>query len=133
MPTVLLVDDEEAVRDALGRVLRLAGYDVAECASGTLAMKFLRMSKFDVMVLDLHMPDTDGLELIRQLRKNKLAIPKTLAISGHFDPSLLQTAEALGVAATLPKPFPNGELLAAIERLLKPDAAPETGGAVTQP
>ena len=119
MPTVLLVDDEEAVRYALGRVLRSAGYDVAECASGTLAMKFLKMSKFDVMVLDLHMPDTDGLELIRQLRKGKVAIPRTLAISGHFDPSLLQTAEALGVAATLPKPFGNDELISTVERLLK--------------
>ncbi len=119
MPTVLLVDDEEAVRYALGRVLRSAGYDVAECASGTLAMKFLKMSKFDVMVLDLHMPDTDGLELIRKLRKSNVAIPKTVAISGHFDPSLLQTAEALGVLATLPKPFPNDELISTVERLLK--------------
>ena len=65
---ILVVDDEHAVRDALGRALGLDGYDVQTAADAELAVDLIREGRPDAVVLDVLMPGMNGLELCRALR-----------------------------------------------------------------
>jgi serine/threonine protein kinase/CheY-like chemotaxis protein len=78
---VLVVDDEEHNRDMLARRLRRRGYEVATAASGQEALGMIAPSRFDIIVLDVMMPDVDGFEVLRALREkwSKLELPVLMA------------------------------------------------------
>jgi two-component system response regulator MprA len=125
---VLVVDDEPALRDALKRALKLDGYDVDLASDGRAALTSLAGYAADVVVLDIAMPNLDGLEVCRRLRE-----------SGSRTPILMLTArDAIGdrVAGLdagaddyLVKPFALEELLARVRALIRrsldePNGAP---------
>jgi two-component system response regulator MprA len=115
---VLLVDDEPALREAVGRALRLQDYDVTAAADGSAALDELAVRSFDLVVLDVSMPAPDGLEVCRRLRS-----------AGDRTPVLMLTARdgiddrvaGLDVGADdyLVKPFALRELLARLRALLR--------------
>lgn len=120
MARILVMDDDELLRGALRVVLEVAGYDVLEAADGDAGLRLHREQGADLVLVDLLMPQRDGLEVIRALRV-EIPRPKIIAMSGggqkgHLD--LLKTAAALGASCTLRKPFEPHELLAAIRDLL---------------
>lgn len=82
-PTVFLIDDQKAVRDALGEMLNVFGFEVETYAS---ADSFLAASRpqLGCIVADVRMPGTDGIELARELARRKISLPVVL-ISGHAD------------------------------------------------
>jgi two-component system response regulator MprA len=115
---IAIVDDDGAIRTALGRALRMENYDVDLFEDGTSALKAIQLRAPDAIVLDLQLPDIDGLEICRRIRR-----------AGDATPILMLTArdavndrvEGLDVGADdyLVKPFDLAELLARLRALLR--------------
>ena len=121
MATILLVDDDPQVQTALTIALEQAGHQVSQVNNGRQALRQLRAQFVDLVITDILMPEVDGLELIRLLRR-EFPGTKILAISGGAArlPGLdmLQLARALGADRLLSKPSRNQELLSQITELL---------------
>jgi two-component system response regulator MprA len=125
---VLLVDDDRAVREAVERALHLEGYEVETVSAGLPALERQQRQPADAVVLDLRLPDVDGLDVCRQLRK-----------AGDRTPILMLTArdavdervEGLDAGADdyVVKPFALAELLARLRALLRRTDDGELGGA----
>ena len=69
MPSILIIDDDDSLRDSLRRTLRKQGYVIMEASDGGLGLKQLERQAVDLVLLDLFMPDKDGLETIGELRR----------------------------------------------------------------
>ena len=110
--TVCIVDDDEAVRDSLQLLLESGGLVTRSFAS---ADAFLRAGAQDMacLILDLHMPGTSGLELLRHLRKRGLSQP-VFVVSGRRDPMLDAEVQAAGATDLLSKPFDDEILLSLV-------------------
>jgi FixJ family two-component response regulator len=118
---VFVVDDDARVRDALTSLLESAGLDVVAFASAT---EFLEADKPDAaacLVLDLELPDVNGLELQRELAEREA--PPIVFITGHGDIPLSVRAMKAGAVEFLPKPFGDDDLLRAIDAALTIDRA----------
>ncbi|HEY5092512.1 MAG TPA: response regulator transcription factor [Acidimicrobiales bacterium] len=126
---IAIVDDDAAIRSALGRALRMENYDVELFDDGTSALKAIQLRAPDAIVLDLQLPDIDGLEICRRIRR-----------SGDSTPILMLTARdavndrvaGLDVGADdyLVKPFDLAELLARLRALLRRHNVLDGDGAV---
>lgn len=120
MKKILLVDDDEMVRYALRKYLSREGYDVTEADNGVSALKQVKENRFDLVITDIIMPEIEGLELIRTLKKNQPSLP-IIAISGggRIDKAeYLSLADLMGVTTTLSKPFDPEELGIVLRDLL---------------
>jgi CheY-like chemotaxis protein len=114
--TILVVDDEPAVRRVMREILEPAGYSVEEASDGRSALQLLHTRAFDILLTDLVMPDQEGLETVQTLRSEGKAI-KIIAMSGA-DSRYLRIARMLGADEILPKPASDMDVLAAVERVL---------------
>ncbi len=108
-----MVDDEASVRTALGRLLRLADYEVAAFASGADFLASLATRRPDCAIVDIHMPGLSGLEVQARLSAAHSGIPVVFITAGD-EPGLEATVHAAGGVTLLRKPFSNDALLAAI-------------------
>jgi hypothetical protein len=115
--TVLVVDDEAAVRGLLRETLSGAGYRVLEAEHGKAAMEVLGCTPVDVMITDLVMPQKEGLETIADARKRYPAM-KIISMSGAFGGHYLKVASKLGADARLAKPIDREELLKVVRGLV---------------
>lgn len=116
---ILVVDDDPDVRRSLRLVLETAGYSVAEARNGADALRSHHAAAADVVVTDLFMPDTDGFELIRELRAH-FPVVKIVAVSGgapRMKQDYLEAARLTGVDAALRKPVEVDELLKTLRAL----------------
>lgn len=107
--TVLVVDDEEAVRKFVGGVLESAGYDVVLAGDGLQAHRVARSQPLDLVVMDLVMPEREGLETIAAMLRDQPDL-KIIAISGFGGP-FLHVAKKLGARAAMAKPISPDDLL----------------------
>ena len=114
---VLVIDDEEEIRRALKSILTLRKFDVALAADGSQGLDAAIDRAPDVVILDLSLPDMDGLDVCRELR-NWLKSP-ILVLSVRGEDSDKITALDLGADDYLTKPFSAGEMLARIRALLR--------------
>jgi two-component system, chemotaxis family, chemotaxis protein CheY len=120
MAVILVIDDEAAMRRLIGRVLKRLGHLVQEAADGREGLELFRRQRPALVISDIVMPDGEGIETIRQIRRESPETP-ILAISGSANQSLyLRAATGLGASASLQKPFAPEELAAAVEELLRP-------------
>lgn len=120
MARILVMDDDALVRHSLRAVLEAAGYDVIEAADGKAGLRLHGEQGADLVIVDIFMPEQDGLEVIRTLR-TEIPRPKIVAISGGGRTArsdMLTVAAAFGASRTLRKPFEPRELLAVIRDLL---------------
>ena len=120
MTRILLVDDDDLSRGAVHRMLERAGYSVHSTGQGTQAILRYKTDGADLVITDLIMPETDGLEIIQELRRMDPAV-RILAISGggRVDAEeYLSVARKFGAIEVLPKPFTGQELKQAVERAL---------------
>ena len=121
MHKILLVDDEQLIREGLQRILELKGYEVTIAKDGKEAIEALGKYKPDMIITDIIMPERDGIEVILFARKQHPDV-KIVAISGGGRINAqdhLEIAKQLGVNNTLTKPFSSDELIVTIETLLK--------------
>jgi DNA-binding NtrC family response regulator len=114
---VLVVDDEEQVRTFLGELLSSSGYQVRCASSGSQALEMLSGGSFDVVLLDVMMPEMSGLEVLRRYRASGGGAPVIVlsALSGAED---AMRAMKMGASDYLSKPFSNDELEDAMSRAL---------------
>jgi excisionase family DNA binding protein len=116
-PRVLVVDDENSIRELLSKTLALAEYDVETAADGRAALEHVRHGHYDLVITDLKMPGLDGLSLIREVRRLDATLP-IIIITGYSTESSAIEALNLGVAGYLTKPFRVPQVLAAAGRAL---------------
>jgi FixJ family two-component response regulator len=117
---VAVVDDEEPIRKALSRLLRLAGFKVETFASGAEFLESLRNHAPDCVILDLHMQEIDSFEVESQLTQGDFQIP-VVAITDRDAPKDRERILERGVAAFLQKPLDGEALVAAIATATKTD------------
>jgi DNA-binding response OmpR family regulator len=120
MAKILLVDDDNLVRTSLSFALEDAGYVVVQAMNGDEALTALQEERFDLVVLDMLMPEREGIETIREIRKDSRTLP-ILAISGGDKTGwsdFLRMAAALGANDTMAKPFTANEFVERVSRLL---------------
>jgi CheY-like chemotaxis protein len=115
--SILVADDDPQVRQLFVKQLIAAGYEVHAAKSGEHTLAALRAAVFDLLVLDLNMPGTDGFEVLKQVRIEFPHI-RVLVISGYMKGALLEAAEWFGAAATLEKGAAPEQLLQNVKRLL---------------
>ncbi|MGI9659197.1 MAG: response regulator transcription factor, partial [Gaiellaceae bacterium] len=117
-PRVLVVDDEDAVRRALERALELEGYAVEQASDGQEALLSIAESVPDVVVLDVLMPNLDGLETCRRLRTLEISVPVLMLTARDAVSDRVEGLDA-GADDYLVKPFALAELLARVRALLR--------------
>jgi two-component system, OmpR family, KDP operon response regulator KdpE len=110
---ILIVDDEPAILRFLRAGLGSQGYVVLEAENGQMALDAARSKRVDIMVLDLGLPDIDGLEVVRRIRDAGSAVP-IIALSSRSDEAAKVRALDYGADDYVTKPFGIGELLARI-------------------
>lgn len=113
-PKVLLVDDEERFRTTLGKMLRAQGLEVTALGSGREALEELGKKAYDVMVLDVRMPDLDGIAALTEIKKIAPQI-EVIILTGHASMDAAVEIIRLGGYDYLLKPCPVEDLLAKIE------------------
>lgn len=121
---VLVVDDEPAVRRVFQLWLESAGYHVTEASDGELALEKLHAGTFDLVFLDLMMPNMDGLEALRII-KSLPNPPGVVIVTAHYNGSLMEEVLQLGPAHVLKKPVQREQFLQAAATYLSPNAAPQ--------
>ncbi len=115
---VLLVDDDELVRQGMARTLRQFGFDVVPCRDAEEAIVEASQSKFDALVTDLVLPGLDGVDLIERLQALGRQIPVVL-VSGYSDAQRPVAGLAAGAACFITKPVPPQLLAMTLERAIR--------------
>ena len=118
---VLIVDDDRALRDALRRALVLAGYDTVQAEGGEAALAAVAERPPDAVVLDIGLPDIDGLEVCRRLRGSGNRVPVLMLTARDAVEDRIDGLDA-GADDYLVKPFDVGELQARLRALLRRSA-----------
>jgi DNA-binding response OmpR family regulator len=123
MVSIVIIEDDAAVREVLRVGLESAGYNVREAKNGRDGTREFRKAPTDLVITDIYMPDCDGLDVIRRLRRvhPKLKILAISGASGTMD--FLKTARSLGASRVLYKPFVIADLLKTVAQLLAEDDA----------
>ena len=118
MAQILLVDDDAELLELAAVFLRGAEHAVTMAADGKEAIRLFEDNAFDLVITDIVMPEKEGLETIRELRRKNPAV-KIIAMSGYVAPEdYLVIARTFGAAQTLTKPFSGEELLAVVSSVL---------------
>jgi len=120
VPRILVIDDDPDVRASLTKILTRAGYDVVEAADGAAGMELQRREPSDLIITDIFMPGVDGLQTIRQLKKEGSAV-RIIAVSGGDRTGtvdLKEHARLMGAFKVLAKPFEMHDVLAAVKEAL---------------
>ena len=119
MARILVIDDDALLRRAIRVALEAAGYEVIEAGDGPAALRVYREQGADLLLVDLFIPEPDGLEVIRTVRA-EVPDAKIIAMSGggSLKLDLLAAAEAFGASRKLWKPFVPDVLLAAVREQL---------------
>jgi CheY-like chemotaxis protein len=120
MTTILIIDDDGDVRDTLALILEEAGYKTLTATSGAAGAQVFRDARPDLVVTDMIMPESDGIEAIRAIHAVDRAA-RIIAMSGQSFAGrayYLQLAQRFGAMAMLPKPFEADELLSIVASCL---------------
>ncbi len=112
---VAVVDDDDAVRDSLRFLLEIVGHSVVTYSSAAQFLLEAPVDQLSCLVVDQHMPDQTGLQLVSRLRSRGITLPVAL-ITGSPSPDMVRLARDLDVAKVLEKPLDDEVLLDFIER-----------------
>jgi DNA-binding response OmpR family regulator len=121
MARILVIDDDRMVRDTLDILLTRAGHQPVLCADGALGLKAFAEIHPDLVITDILMPEKDGIETIRDLRRLDPGVP-IVAMSGSGpagDVNFLAAAGKLGADRTIAKPFEADLVLGTVAALLQ--------------
>src|SRR5579875_226285 len=124
---LLVVDDEPFLRDAVAASLRFLGFDVTTADNGADALRLARDGRFDLVVLDVMLPDLDGFDVVRRLRRDGSRVP-VIFLTARDTQSDKVTGLTLGGDDYLTKPFGLEELAARIRSVLRRTRPDRAGG-----
>lgn len=120
MSRILVVEDDQQVRELIVEMLKRSGHEVRVAEDGNAALRLLDAETIDLIITDLIMPEMEGMQTIRELRKRDPQVP-LIAMSGggrvNAD-DYLETALLMGANHSLRKPFTRSDLIDAVEGLL---------------
>jgi DNA-binding NtrC family response regulator len=116
---VLVVDDEALIRWSINERLSSAGYEVQEAKDGASTLGYFRdgAPRIDLVVLDLKLPDADGVDLLRQIKRVSPGC-RVILMTAFSTPDKLLDARKAGAYAVVPKPFNLDQMLQTVERAL---------------
>lgn len=118
--TILIVDDSESIREVVGFTLENEGYEVLVGVDGVDAQKFFDGREIHLMITDLHMPNMDGIGLIKEVRKlDKYKRIPILFLTTESQTAKKMEAKAAGATGWIIKPFVPAKLLAALKKVLR--------------
>ncbi len=124
MARILLIDDEENLRNVVRLILEDDGYEVLEAGNGRAGLELYRQHHVDLIITDLAMPEMNGLDLISAVTKYCAGV-KIIAMTGVTDwDSRLAEAKLLGASETLQKPFTLDKLLDVVRVALAGSPSP---------
>ncbi len=124
--SILVIDDDPGLLEAVAALLRMKGHQVTTAADGTAAARALEQQSFELVLTDVLFPGAHRIEAIMDLIRRNPAV-RVIAMSGggQYQPAYyLRLVKSLGAHAALAKPFNNSELLAVIERVFAPGYDP---------
>jgi two-component system, OmpR family, response regulator len=127
---LLVVDDEPFLRDAVAASLRFLGFDVITAETGAEALRLVRDRPFDLVVLDVMLPDTDGFDVVRRLRRDGRQVP-VIFLTARDTQADKVTGLTLGGDDYMTKPFGLEELAARIRTVLRRTRPAASGLALT--
>ena len=120
MQKILIIDDESHILLMLKKMLERAGYEIDLAANGVEGIKLFKESRADLVITDIIMPEKEGLETIREMRRIKSDL-KIIAMSGGGKVSAdnyLEIAKIFGAARVIAKPFTKLEMVTAVQELM---------------
>ncbi|MBN1980802.1 MAG: response regulator [Chitinivibrionales bacterium] len=116
---ILLIDDDEDIRRIMHQLLKSEGYVVTEAADGRIGLNLFFQAQFDVILVDMSMPEKNGLETIKEMRQNNKSV-KIIAISGiDWNQTITQLASQCGANSFIEKPIDLETVLTSINKVLK--------------
>jgi CheY-like chemotaxis protein len=128
MPNILIIDDDKLVGEATQILLRASGYNVTVAQDGKSGIEAISAGRFDLAIVDLFMPDMNGLKVMEAIRQSNPTMPM-IAVSGFMFggacppmPEFEAMAIEAGATSTLYKPFRPPQLLQAVERAMRTTA-----------
>ena len=129
MAKILLAEDDESMRRFLAQALEKAGHEVSLAQNGEEAVALAAAQTFDCILMDVQMPQMDGLEAARRIRQSGNATP-ILALTANSMRGDREACEAAGMTGYLAKPFEPEQLHAAMERAVAGNSAPPAADTV---
>ncbi|KAF2991405.1 sigma-54 dependent transcriptional regulator (plasmid) [Methylocystis sp. MJC1] len=118
MANVLIIEDDQALRESLAETLREFGHRAIEAASGRLGLDISTRERIDAVLLDLRMPGMDGLEVLRRLRADRVETPPVAILTAYATSANTIEAMRLGAFDHLTKPIGRDDLFSLISRML---------------
>jgi len=118
IPRILIVDDEPNVRLGYRMTLESDGFAVGEADSATEAMEAFSIGRFDAAILDMRMPDRNGIELLEEMRKHRIMVPVTF-VTAYGDVPNAVRAMKLGAIDFLEKPLTPNQLRSVVRDILR--------------
>jgi two-component system, chemotaxis family, chemotaxis protein CheY len=119
MSRILAVDDSPSMREMVAYTLRSAGFDVAEAEDGAVALGLARQQKFSLAIIDINMPNMDGMSLVRALRAEAdYKFTPLLMLTTEAAADRKQEGKAAGATGWIVKPFNPEQLIATVKRVL---------------
>jgi DNA-binding NtrC family response regulator len=114
---ILLIDDDEALLNAMHAILRKEGYSVRLAKDGEMAKEFIETAHFDAIVSDIRLGSVSGVELLQYIRRCAGPVPVVL-MTGYLQVMEAKEAELIGAAGFLTKPFQTADLVAMLKKIL---------------
>jgi DNA-binding NtrC family response regulator len=115
---VLVIDNEDVICKACHLVLTEQGHAVDYCKTGKTGLLAMKQSRYDLVLLDMKLPDMDGMEILRSL-KDEMPPLRVIVMTGYSTLSNAVEAMKLGAADYLSKPFTDDELVQAVEKVFE--------------
>ena len=117
---VLIVDDSESIREAVSYTLENAEYTVEKAVDGLDALEKLKEASYQLMITDLHMPNMDGISLIREVRsREELKFLPILFLTTESQTAKMEEARTAGATGWIVKPFVPEKLVAVVQKLIR--------------
>lgn len=118
MKSILIIDDEQSVRDSIRMILEYEGFEVSQAVDGEIGLKEVEEHHIDLVLLDVKMPGMDGLEVLQEIKKRSPDLPVVM-VSGHGTVETAVEATKLGAFDFLSKPLDRDKLLVVVRNALK--------------
>lgn len=120
MKRILIVDDSESIRELVGFTLESAGYAVEKGCDGVEAIELLNGREVNMIITDLNMPNMDGIQLIREIRKKQeYASVPILMLTTESQAAKKEEAKAAGATGWIVKPFVQEKLLEVVNKVIR--------------
>lgn len=121
--SVFVIDDDPMIRQFVELVLHQAGYRVSSAATGAMGIEVVQASRWDLVLLDIDMPDMTGLSVLGVLRRQRVR-PPVMMMTAKGDAQTVRVALEAGAAGYMVKPFTAANLLRRVEAMLRAQAVP---------